>query len=64
MMRRGSSPYVLQVLGVFQGRPPSRPANSAQLGLVMELMERGSLASLQVALQRSPPKADPELKPC
>lgn len=49
MMREGSSPYVIQVLGVFQGRPPF--SQSAQLGLVMELMERGSLASLQVALQ-------------
>lgn len=49
MMREGSGPYVIQVLGVFQGRRPS--SQSVQLGLVMELMERGSLASLQVALE-------------
>ncbi len=46
-MRQGSSPYVIHVLGVFKGRLPSS-GSSAQLGLVMEVMERGSLASLQV----------------
>lgn len=47
MMRQGSSPYVIQVLGVFKGRPPSS-GPSAQLGLVMEFMERGTLAFVQV----------------
>ena len=46
-MRLGSCPYVIQVLGVFKGRLPNS-GPSAQLGLVMEFMERGSLASLQV----------------
>lgn len=50
MMRKGSSPYVLQVLGVFMGQVPSSSL-SAQLGLVMENMERGSLVSLQVELK-------------
>ncbi|XP_035530860.1 receptor-interacting serine/threonine-protein kinase 3 isoform X1 [Morone saxatilis] len=54
MTRQGSSPYVIQVLGVFKGRPPSSGL-SAQLGLVMELMERGSLASLQDTLRETPP---------
>ncbi|XP_029932063.1 receptor-interacting serine/threonine-protein kinase 3 [Myripristis murdjan] len=59
MMCQGSSPFILQVLGVFQGRlPPSvlpSPSLSSQLGLVMEFMERGSLASLQEALCGAPP---------
>ncbi|XP_073331055.1 receptor-interacting serine/threonine-protein kinase 3 [Pagrus major] len=49
MMRQGSSPHVILVRGVFKGRPPSS-SPSTQLGLVMELMERGSLASLQKTL--------------
>ncbi|XP_032400269.1 receptor-interacting serine/threonine-protein kinase 3 isoform X3 [Etheostoma spectabile] len=47
MMRQGSSPYAIQVRGVFRGRVPNSVL-STQLGLVMELMERGSLASLQL----------------
>ncbi|XP_036968134.1 receptor-interacting serine/threonine-protein kinase 3 isoform X2 [Acanthopagrus latus] len=46
MMRQGSSPHVIQVRGVFRGQPP-QCGPLIQLGLVMELMERGSLASLQ-----------------
>nr|XP_019967772.1 PREDICTED: receptor-interacting serine/threonine-protein kinase 3 isoform X2 [Paralichthys olivaceus] len=46
MMRQGSNEYVMQVLGVFKGRPPNS-GPSAQLGLVMKYMEKGSLASLQ-----------------
>ncbi|KAM9717735.1 receptor-interacting serine/threonine-protein kinase 4 [Menidia menidia] len=46
MMRRGSSPYVIHVYGLYKGQPPSS-GSSVQLGLVMEFMERGSLASLQ-----------------
>lgn len=47
MARQGSSPHVVLVRGVFKGRPPG--VGSTRLGLVMEFMERGSLASLQVA---------------
>lgn len=54
MMRKGSSPYVIQVLGLFNGRPPSS-GPSTQLGLVMEFMERGSLATLQKTLCKTPP---------
>ncbi|KAA8590668.1 hypothetical protein FQN60_014618 [Etheostoma spectabile] len=47
MMRQASSPHVIRVRGVFRGRlPHSGP--SMQLGVVMELMERGSLADLQL----------------
>lgn len=53
MMRQGSSPYVIQVLGVFRGLSPSGPG--ARLGLVMEFMERGCLATLQVHLDGAPP---------
>ncbi|XP_010783926.1 receptor-interacting serine/threonine-protein kinase 3-like, partial [Notothenia coriiceps] len=48
MMRQASSPHVIQVRGVFKGLPPN--SRSTQLGLVMEYMERGSLASLQGSL--------------
>ncbi|KAK9524965.1 hypothetical protein VZT92_017321 [Zoarces viviparus] len=53
MMREGSSPYVILVRGVFKGRAPS--SLSDQLGLVMEFMERGSVASLQDSLDGAPP---------
>ncbi|CAJ1085883.1 receptor-interacting serine/threonine-protein kinase 3 [Xyrichtys novacula] len=46
MMLQGSSPHVIQVLGIFRGELSFYPS-SIKLGLVMELMERGSLASLQ-----------------
>ncbi|TDH15443.1 hypothetical protein EPR50_G00031600 [Perca flavescens] len=47
---------VICVLGVFKGLPPNTKSGfSAQLGVVMELMERGSLASLQEALDGPPP---------
>uniref|UniRef100_A0A8D3AUS0 Protein kinase domain-containing protein n=1 Tax=Scophthalmus maximus TaxID=52904 RepID=A0A8D3AUS0_SCOMX len=49
MMRRGSSEYIMQVLGVFKGRLPNS-GPSEQLGLVMKFMERGSLTSLQATL--------------
>ncbi|XP_041840970.1 receptor-interacting serine/threonine-protein kinase 3-like [Melanotaenia boesemani] len=49
MMRQGSNPYVIHVHGMFKGRPPFL-SSSVQLGLVMEFMERGSLASLQNTL--------------
>ncbi|KAM9836973.1 receptor-interacting serine/threonine-protein kinase 3 isoform 2-T3 [Aulostomus maculatus] len=54
MMRQAVSPFVVQVWGVFKGRPPF-PDSSIQLGLVMEFMERGSLASLQKALNGALP---------
>ncbi|XP_034713055.1 receptor-interacting serine/threonine-protein kinase 3 isoform X2 [Etheostoma cragini] len=54
MMRQGSSPYAIQVRGVFRGRVPNSGL-STQLGLVMELMERGSLASLQETLRGAQP---------
>ncbi|CAK6977567.1 receptor-interacting serine/threonine-protein kinase 3 [Scomber scombrus] len=54
MMRQGSSPYVIQVLGVYKGRPP-KSGPSVHLGLVMEFMERGTLASLQDTLHGAPP---------
>ncbi|XP_037538671.1 receptor-interacting serine/threonine-protein kinase 3 [Nematolebias whitei] len=53
LMRKGSSPYVIHVHGVFKGHSPSS-ASSVQLGLVMEFMERGSLASLQQSLGEPP----------
>ncbi|KAK2862888.1 hypothetical protein Q5P01_002421 [Channa striata] len=54
MMRQGSNPHVIQVLGIYKGRRLSS-ALSTQLGLVMEFMERGSLASLQDSLCGAPP---------
>lgn len=47
MMSTGSNPHVIHVLGLFKGKLPNC-GPSTHLGLVMELMERGSLASLQV----------------
>ncbi|XP_072526704.1 receptor-interacting serine/threonine-protein kinase 3 [Salminus brasiliensis] len=52
LMRHGGNPYVLRILGVYEGRPQGA---SAQLGLVMEYMERGSLLDLQRALNGPPP---------
>ncbi|XP_042368404.1 receptor-interacting serine/threonine-protein kinase 3 [Plectropomus leopardus] len=54
MMRQASSPLVIQVRGVFRGQVPNF-GPSTHLGLVMELMERGSLASLQQTLGGAPP---------
>ncbi|XP_060922582.1 receptor-interacting serine/threonine-protein kinase 3-like [Limanda limanda] len=54
MMRQESSEYVMQVLGVFRGRPQDS-GPSAQLGLVMKYMEKGSLDSLQKTLDGVPP---------
>ncbi|XP_063042894.1 receptor-interacting serine/threonine-protein kinase 3 [Engraulis encrasicolus] len=67
LMRQGSSPFVLRILGVYSGHPATRDrdrdrdqgwppySSSPQLGLVMEYMERGSLAGLQEALEGPPP---------
>ncbi|KAF1393382.1 hypothetical protein PFLUV_G00015050 [Perca fluviatilis] len=55
-MQEASSPHVIRVLGVFKGLPSNTKSGfSKQLGVVMELMERGSLASLQEALDGPPP---------
>ncbi|KAL6118359.1 ripk3 [Pungitius sinensis] len=53
MTRQGSSPHVVLVRGVFKGRPPGVALN--RLGLVMEFMERGSLASLQHSVKEALP---------
>ncbi|XP_061106742.1 interferon-induced very large GTPase 1-like [Conger conger] len=53
-MRQGGSPYVVRVFGVYQGVPPGRVLSS-QMGLVMELMERGSVESLLKRLGGPPP---------
>ncbi|CAB1436967.1 unnamed protein product, partial [Pleuronectes platessa] len=54
MMLQGSSDYVMPVLGIFRGRPQNS-GPSAQLGLVMKYMEKGSLESLQKTLDGVPP---------
>ncbi|XP_036407664.1 receptor-interacting serine/threonine-protein kinase 3-like [Megalops cyprinoides] len=54
LMRKGGSTYVLRILGVYQGVPPDE-GPSSRVGLVMEFMERGSLASLQERLSGPPP---------
>ncbi|KAF1394464.1 hypothetical protein PFLUV_G00000570 [Perca fluviatilis] len=54
MMSQVTSPHVMAVQGIFKGRTPSS-GRSTQLGLIMEVMERGSLASLQAALMGTPP---------
>ncbi|CAB1345530.1 unnamed protein product [Coregonus sp. 'balchen'] len=54
LMRQGGSSYVLRILGVYQGCPPCSGLSS-HLGLVMEFMERGSLAALQERLSAPPP---------
>ncbi|XP_013877267.1 receptor-interacting serine/threonine-protein kinase 3 [Austrofundulus limnaeus] len=54
MMRKGSSPHIIHVHGVFRGRSPTSGL-SVQVGLVMEFMETGSLAFLQQTLEDPPP---------
>ncbi|KAF1377053.1 hypothetical protein PFLUV_G00217890 [Perca fluviatilis] len=54
MMQEASSPHVIGVRGIFKGQPPNS-GWATQLGVVMELMERGSLASIQEALRGPPP---------
>ncbi|KAF7653556.1 hypothetical protein LDENG_00081370 [Lucifuga dentata] len=56
IMHKSSNPRVIQVLGVFQG-PLPKSRGAIHLGLVMEFMERGSLASLQDILREPPPLA-------
>ncbi|XP_039633125.1 receptor-interacting serine/threonine-protein kinase 3-like, partial [Perca fluviatilis] len=54
MMHQATSPHVMAVRGIFKGRTPFS-GRSTKLGVVMELMKRGSLASLQAALRGTPP---------
>uniref|UniRef100_A0A3B5LGW7 Receptor-interacting serine-threonine kinase 3 n=1 Tax=Xiphophorus couchianus TaxID=32473 RepID=A0A3B5LGW7_9TELE len=54
MMHQGSNRHVLQAIGIFKGQSPSS-GSSIQLGLVMDFMERGSLANLLQTLQGPPP---------
>ncbi|XP_030635309.1 receptor-interacting serine/threonine-protein kinase 3-like [Chanos chanos] len=54
MMQQGGHPNVVRIMGIYEGQPPcGRP--SSQLGLVMEFMEKGSLASLLNKLEGPPP---------
>ncbi|XP_061108599.1 receptor-interacting serine/threonine-protein kinase 4-like [Conger conger] len=53
-MQQGGSLYVVRVFGVYRGVPPGRRL-SCQMGLVMELMERGSVESLLKRLRGPPP---------
>lgn len=53
LMHQGGNPYVLRILGVYEGKPKGEEAS--QFGLVMEYMERGSLVDLQGALKGPPP---------
>ena len=48
VMLRAESPNVAKLLGVFRGLTPLNPA-VISVGLVMELMERGSLKAFQVS---------------
>ncbi|XP_076846874.1 receptor-interacting serine/threonine-protein kinase 3 isoform X2 [Brachyhypopomus gauderio] len=56
LMRHGGNPNVLRIFGVYVGCPAGQPRPN-QLGLVMEYMERGSVADLQQALEQPPPWA-------
>ncbi|XP_032364358.1 receptor-interacting serine/threonine-protein kinase 3 isoform X2 [Etheostoma spectabile] len=53
MMSQAPNQYVMAVRGIFKGQTPS--GGSRRLGVVMDLMKRGSLASLQEALEGTPP---------
>ncbi|KAJ8261573.1 hypothetical protein GJAV_G00155870 [Gymnothorax javanicus] len=53
-MRHGGSPYVVRVFGVYRGVPPDRGVR-CQMGLVMELVERGSVESLLKRMGGPPP---------
>ncbi|XP_026872337.2 receptor-interacting serine/threonine-protein kinase 3-like isoform X2 [Electrophorus electricus] len=54
LMCHGGNPNVLRILGVYVGCPHGQPCPT-QLGLVMEYMERGSVADLQQAVGGPPP---------
>ncbi|KAM4554241.1 ankyrin repeat and protein kinase domain-containing protein 1-like isoform 4-T4 [Fundulus diaphanus] len=52
-LKKMSSPYVLSVYGIYQGKPPHE--NTEQQGIVMEFMERGSIHNLTTDLDGPPP---------
>lgn len=54
LMRHGGNPNVLRILGVYKSLA-ERERSDLRVGLVMEYMERGSLADLQDALKGPPP---------
>lgn len=58
-MKKVSCEFVLRIYGLYQGCHPLG-ATTTQLGIVMELMERGSLDSLLMALS-APPAVAPGL---
>lgn len=53
-MRHGGNPNVLRILGVYKGHPQG-DMSAMKMGLVMEYMERGSLADLHLDLNGPPP---------
>lgn len=53
-MHQGGNPNVLRILGVYKTQD-QEDRSAIQVGLVMEYMERGSLADLQKALNGPPP---------
>ncbi|KAL4617686.1 receptor-interacting serine/threonine-protein kinase 4-like [Arapaima gigas] len=57
LMRQGSNPHVLRILGVYEssGCEPLSMVAVSGWGLVMEFMERGSLAHLLETLSKPPP---------
>ncbi|XP_036000619.1 ankyrin repeat and protein kinase domain-containing protein 1 [Fundulus heteroclitus] len=52
-LKKMSSPYVLSVYGIYQGKPPHY--YTEQQGIVMEFMERGSIHTLTTDLDGPPP---------
>ncbi|XP_060720267.1 receptor-interacting serine/threonine-protein kinase 3 isoform X1 [Tachysurus vachellii] len=54
LMHQGGNPNVLRILGVYKTQGQA-DVSAIQVGLVMEYMERGSLADLQKALNGPPP---------
>lgn len=52
-MRHGGNPNVLRILGVYKSQAQG-DRSAIKVGLVMEYMERGSLADLQEVLKGPP----------
>ena len=48
LLLHAEGPHIVKVLGLFTGYRPGMP--KIEVGLVMELMENGTLDSLQVSL--------------
>lgn len=55
-MGKASSEYVLRVYGFYQGFPPIEGVQKHQQGIVMELIEMGSVQNLQKKLPGFPPR--------